>query len=236
LTLVCANSNLNWPLRRPLIHPSVWDRRPADKSQPINWVELKITQEIESDHDILKFERKLCKFWAQSFLLGVPKIVVGFRSRDGILLRIEELETQRLPAKVKAFGKRSWDGNICVNFTANFLQCKPIHHGGPLLGTFPKPVSSRRARCTPLIGLRAEATHVLDSTVALLPIILHANLLAVLKHTITSEGVWRIRRERQGKHIEVFKIVESGTGEILSDEFLRWRESRLAREVANLLG
>jgi RAT1-interacting protein len=101
----------------------VWDEKPDDSEQPINWVELKTSQEIQSDADALKFERKLCKFWIQSFLLGVPKIVVGFRSRDGILQRVEELKTQKIPGEVKRNGKASWDGNMCINFAAAFLEC-----------------------------------------------------------------------------------------------------------------
>jgi RAT1-interacting protein len=102
----------------------VWDEKPNDPELPINWVELKTSQEIQSDADALKFERKLCKFWIQSFLLGVPKIIVGFRSRDGILQRVEELKTQRIPGEVKRNGKASWDGNMCINFAASFLECE----------------------------------------------------------------------------------------------------------------
>jgi len=72
---------------------------------------------------MLKYERKLLKFWAQSFLLGVPKIIVGFRTREGILQRLEELETHSIPGWVKRYGKGTWDGNICINFAAAFLEC-----------------------------------------------------------------------------------------------------------------
>ena len=72
---------------------------------------------------MVKYERKLLKFWIQSFLLGVPKIIVGFRSKKGILHRVEELETNSIPNLVKK-NKASWDGNVCINFTANFLDCK----------------------------------------------------------------------------------------------------------------
>lgn len=72
---------------------------------------------------MLKYERKLLKFWAQSFLLGVPKIIVGFRDPNGIVHRLEELETSSIPGKVKKVGRGSWDGNICINFAAAFLDC-----------------------------------------------------------------------------------------------------------------
>lgn len=89
---------------------------------------MKTTAEIYGDRDTIKYERKLLKFWAQSFLLGVPKIIVGFRDRNGILLRLEEMETHSIPGKVQKVGKRSWDGNVCINFAAAFLECMLISH------------------------------------------------------------------------------------------------------------
>ena len=71
---------------------------------------------------MLRFEQKLLKFWVQSFLLGVPKIIVGFRSKNGILEKIEEFDTAAIPANVKKKGQGSWDGNLCINFTAAFLE------------------------------------------------------------------------------------------------------------------
>lgn len=111
------------------------------------------------------FERKLLKFWLQSFLLGVPKIIVGFRDHQGILKRIEELETSKIPGIVKQRG--GWDGNVAVNFGAGLLE--------------------------------------------------------YLKKTITTEGVWRIRRRERSPVVEVWRIEETGHGEILSDEFINWR-------------
>ena len=102
----------------------MWDCKPENKDEPINWVELKTSAGIENDRDMLKYERKLLKFWIQSFLLGVPKIIVGFRNRDGILQSLEELETKSIPGLVKRRGKGTWDGNVCINFTASFLDCE----------------------------------------------------------------------------------------------------------------
>lgn len=106
---------------------SVWDCKPERKEDPINWVELKTTAEIYNERDMIKYERKLLKFWAQSFLLGVPKIIVGFRNQQGILLRIEELETHSIPVNVKKHGRGSWDGNVCINFAAAFLECRQLY-------------------------------------------------------------------------------------------------------------
>ncbi|QSS50340.1 HLA class III protein Dom3z [Histoplasma capsulatum var. duboisii H88] len=101
---------------------AVWDSKPDRKEDPINWVELKTSAEIRNDRDMFKYERKLLKFWAQSFLLGVPKIIVGFRDEHGILRRLEEMVTRDIPGLVARQGKGTWDGNICINFTAKFLE------------------------------------------------------------------------------------------------------------------
>ncbi|KAI5299283.1 decapping endonuclease targeting mRNA [Ascosphaera atra] len=146
---------------------AVWDCKPDKKEDPINWVELKTTAEICSDRDLVRYERKLLKFWAQSFLLGVPKIVVGFRDPNGILRRLEEMATAEIPILVKRRGKNMWDGNICINFTAAFLSW--------------------------------------------------------LRETITTDGVWRIRRREKSSVIEVYKLEEPGHGDILSDAFVAWR-------------
>ena len=104
----------------------VWDCKPSNTDALINWIELKTTAEIENERDMLRYERKLLKFWVQSFLLGVPRIIVGYRSKKGILQRVEELETKSIPSFVKRQGKATWDGNLCINFTANFLDCETI--------------------------------------------------------------------------------------------------------------
>ncbi|KAK7190173.1 hypothetical protein DPSP01_008009 [Paraphaeosphaeria sporulosa] len=97
--------------------------KPSSPTEPIPWIELKTAESLPpnpSNRDILKFERKLLKFWAQSFLLGVPKIIIGWRSKLGILTGVQELETNKIPGMVRR-GTQCWDGNTCINFAAAFL-------------------------------------------------------------------------------------------------------------------
>ncbi|OQD78400.1 hypothetical protein PENDEC_c001G07051 [Penicillium decumbens] len=148
---------------------AVWDCKPDRKEDTIHWVELKTSAEIRNDRDMLKYERKLLKFWAQSFLLGVPTIIVGFRDQQGIVHRLEELDTASIPGKVKKVGRGSWDGNICINFAAAFFDW--------------------------------------------------------LKRTIQGDGTWRIRKQEKSPVIEVFKVEDSGHGDILSSAFTTWRSS-----------
>ncbi len=108
--------------------PPVWDAKPATPGPPIRWVELKTSQDIQSDRDLDAFERKLLKFWIQSFLLGVPTIVVGFRNRHGRLVRLEEIATEGIPGTVRQRAVQQgrpqppWDGDTCINFAAAFLS------------------------------------------------------------------------------------------------------------------
>lgn len=73
-------------------------------------VELKTSMQITSAHrnaakaavEQERFEKKLLKFFLQSYLLGIGKIVVGFRDFHGLLTTHQEFETLRIPRMVRA--------------------------------------------------------------------------------------------------------------------------------------
>ena len=146
---------------------AVMDYKPEDSKTAPRWVELKTTAEVHNDRDQVKLERKLLKFWAQSFLLGVPKIIVGYRNQQGLLQRLEEMDTQSIPEKVRLQGKNLWNGDVCIAFTSALLRW--------------------------------------------------------LKQTITTEGVWRLRKRSNVPVLELFKVEETGHGDILSQSFVEWR-------------
>lgn len=106
--------------------------KPDNPDDPIPYVELKTSASFRaSDHRAAsKFERKMCRFWAQSFLLGVPKIIVGFRTVHGHLERLEEWKTLDIPTFVQRQGLRTWNGNTCINFAAAFLDFLREHVRG----------------------------------------------------------------------------------------------------------
>lgn len=155
---------------------AVFDTKPIGPGAPTNWVELKTSAELVNEKEVTKYERKLLKFWAQSFLLGVPKIIVGFRDQQGFLQRLEELETQTIPDKIMKTGRRLWDGQTCINFASAFLDW--------------------------------------------------------LKGNINTDGVWRIRKREKSPVLEVFRLEEGGTGDILSGAFVEWRTSILPTILA----
>ncbi|RPA86134.1 RAI1-domain-containing protein [Ascobolus immersus RN42] len=93
---------------------AVWDVKP-------NYVELKTTKRCRTDRDFQNYEKKLLKFWAQSFLLNVPRIIVGERTDDGVLCGVQELMTSKIPSIVQKQG-RSWDGNVCIRFAEQVMD------------------------------------------------------------------------------------------------------------------
>ncbi|KNZ73904.1 Protein RAI1 [Termitomyces sp. J132] len=81
--------------------------------QTDTFVELKTSLAIRGPHDEAKFEKKLLKFYFQSFLLGVPEIVVGFRTPSGVLTTTQSFKTVQLPRMIR--GKPdAWDPLICL--------------------------------------------------------------------------------------------------------------------------
>ncbi|CAG8590783.1 16336_t:CDS:2 [Racocetra persica] len=99
------------------------DAKPKRPANPVEkYIELKTSKVIEKEKDTFYFERyKLLKFWAQSFLIGVPKIIVGFRDNDGCIINVQEFKTMDIPKIVK--GKNGmWNATVCLNFANKFLE------------------------------------------------------------------------------------------------------------------
>ncbi|GAV89700.1 RAI1 domain-containing protein [Cephalotus follicularis] len=83
------------------------------------YVELKTNRELDY-HTEERFEReKLLKIWIQSFLAGVPYIVIGFRDDAGRLVRTERLKTKDITQRVKM--KNYWQGGVCLAFADEVL-------------------------------------------------------------------------------------------------------------------
>ncbi|KAF9036219.1 RAI1 like PD-XK nuclease-domain-containing protein [Panaeolus papilionaceus] len=88
--------------------------------QPDTFVELKTSMAIRGERDESNFERKLLKFYFQSFLLGVPEIVVGFRTPAGVVTTVQTFKTIQLPRMVR--GKaNAWDPLVCLDWGYEFL-------------------------------------------------------------------------------------------------------------------
>jgi len=176
---------------------TVWDLKPLDPSQPINYVELKTSKECKNDRERFNFDKKLQRFWAQSFLLGVPKLIVGFRDNYGILQKVEIMETEKVPVVVR---KNNY----------NQTQNSRNHNHNP------NQHSSQQQQ--------QQQQQVWDGTTV---INFTAALLEWLREKIGAQpnGMWRIKFKERGSEVELYKVDDNNTSGIFTDEFIEWKES-----------
>lgn len=79
----------------------VWDYAPAEENVLPHYVELKTSRTIATPAHAMTFERKLFRTWAQCFLLGITKIVYGFRDEQHMLTDVEIYNTDEVPVMLK---------------------------------------------------------------------------------------------------------------------------------------
>ena len=85
------------------------------------YVELKTSKVITNRHDQNIFDKKLLKFYFQSYLLNISKIIVGFKDKKGFIDDIKEFNTLDLPNLVK--GKTfEWNPDVCLSLTSMLLD------------------------------------------------------------------------------------------------------------------
>ncbi|XP_076075179.1 decapping and exoribonuclease protein-like [Mytilus galloprovincialis] len=85
------------------------------------YVEFKTNREIEYNRQRQNFQRfKLIKWWAQSYLVGIPKIVCGYRDDDGIVHRLETINTLDIPNQLQEM-RDPWKPNVSLNFLDQLL-------------------------------------------------------------------------------------------------------------------
>ncbi|KAJ1344877.1 hypothetical protein BSLG_000392 [Batrachochytrium salamandrivorans] len=85
------------------------------------YAELKTNRVIETDRQRHTFEKfKLLRIWEQSFLAGVPKVIIGFRTDGGEISHVHEFDTAELPRIVRN-KPGMWDPNRCVSFGDSVL-------------------------------------------------------------------------------------------------------------------
>ena len=91
------------------------------KKSPMNYIELKCRLEADNDN---RYMHKYMRYWLQSYLAGVPRIVEGVRDNEGKLLRLEEFETSKIPEVCKQYRKslgKGWNDTKILDFLAMAL-------------------------------------------------------------------------------------------------------------------
>lgn len=69
------------------------------------------------------------KFWLQSYLIGIERILVGFRDRKAKLRSLEYINVSDIPRRVR--GKVQWDPNALLlmgDLFFTWLQERVHHH------------------------------------------------------------------------------------------------------------
>lgn len=95
----------------------------ADRHAP---VEVKTSMNIRNGQDEERFEKKMLRFYMQSFLLGIAMVVVGFRDPRGFLVTHQQFQTLAMPRAVR--GKaHAWDPLACLNFASELLTTIRSH-------------------------------------------------------------------------------------------------------------
>lgn len=83
------------------------------------FVTVKCSREITDERRMRNYRKfKLCDWWVESQLSGIPRIIVGFRNDDGIVHTLELLKTEELPEQ----GQNEWEPSVCINFFIAFLK------------------------------------------------------------------------------------------------------------------
>lgn len=101
----CTLSSLTLGDKRLVVAAEIDCCDPATDHEPARYVELKTFRLLERDKDRYVFERfKLLAFWIQSYLVGTPKIVCGFRDDDFVVRKLQTFKTADIPS----FGRKYW--------------------------------------------------------------------------------------------------------------------------------
>ena len=98
-----------------------WQDRNDDGTLVKKYVELKTFHSKAYDQSSFASSR-LLKYWAQSFMAGVDRVICGVRdSRTNHLVAVDRYSTKEIYRHAANMGAR-WDANRCIAFLAKVLE------------------------------------------------------------------------------------------------------------------
>ncbi|XP_003737799.1 decapping and exoribonuclease protein [Galendromus occidentalis] len=126
------------------VDPKVLQKKPHLKHSTRRYVEMKTSRRIDNDRQNETFLRyKTIKWWAQSYLIGIPRVICGFRNDDGIVERLESYPLGTLAH----LGKRFWRQEDSVQFLHTFLHFVKKHAVDDRITLFEFMPSSHKIKC-----------------------------------------------------------------------------------------
>lgn len=71
----------------------------------IYWIMDRIDNEPDSEthFTLISFRFKLMKWWSQSYLVGIPRVVAGFRDMDGHVHTLKTYHVNEMPHMAQVF-------------------------------------------------------------------------------------------------------------------------------------
>ncbi len=76
-------------------------------------------------HVLPPYRHKLMKWWAQSFLVGIPRIICGFRDDEGIVRSMQTFRTSEIPRETQV-GRGVLQGDLRVKGTVGEIKICPF--------------------------------------------------------------------------------------------------------------
>ncbi|POV96757.1 hypothetical protein PSTT_15472, partial [Puccinia striiformis] len=127
-----------------------------------HFIELKTGIQPSNSHQLWSLYRyKMLNYWIQSFIFGVPKVHVGYRSREGILCSSKTYETSKIPdiVKQKAPAQARWSSDVCLQNVTKIIQF--------IKNKLTTPASTNRAdQIGQLRGAQKSVKNKLDAIIA----------------------------------------------------------------------
>jgi len=81
------------------------------------FVELKTSKEIATERDRTKLHKfKLQKWWSQCFLVGIPRVICGFRDDQGTVMSLRTFLVSAMPQS-----QNYWETDVMMNFLDSLL-------------------------------------------------------------------------------------------------------------------
>lgn len=112
------------------------------------YVELKTMKAVDNDRALSNMYRhRFLKYWLQSYLAGVRRVLIGLRSESGTLLNTKWVRTSEMPREARHHfdstrARSRWDPFVCINFLSCVLAYVREACGS-------KPGSTIRVRLNP---------------------------------------------------------------------------------------
>lgn len=92
-----------------------------DDLRNVPMVEVKVKRRETNERQLTNFHKfKACKWWLQSFLVGIDAIHVGVRNDDGIVEEVKRVPIKDISDEAKK--QDFWHGTVAMNFLNDFLK------------------------------------------------------------------------------------------------------------------